>query len=162
MGERREATRGEGAHPDDLERITAEAADQLFNGAARRPLLYRQRDARGGYRCVEAHVNALFLAEVIRAPYDDTDEEALRAARMSGELFRQPDVQLGFLIFGTTMGQLLSIPLLVGGIGLIVWARRQPAGPWSRLPTGCTLRTMRTAWPSSTAGASLSSARTTS
>ncbi len=48
------------------------------------------------------------------------------AARMSGELFRQPDVQLGFLIFGTTMGQLLSIPLLVGGIALIAWARRQP------------------------------------
>ena len=31
-------------------------------------------------------------------------------ARMSGELFRQPDVQLGFLIFGTTMGQLLVDP----------------------------------------------------
>ena len=48
-------------------------------------------------------------------------------ARMSGELFRQPDVQLGFLVFGTTMGQLLSLPLLVAGIGLILWARRQPA-----------------------------------
>src|SRR5438876_5030714 len=47
-------------------------------------------------------------------------------ARMSGELFRQPDPQLGFLIFGTTMGQLLSIPLLVGGIVLFLWARRQP------------------------------------
>jgi phosphatidylglycerol---prolipoprotein diacylglyceryl transferase len=48
-------------------------------------------------------------------------------ARMSGELFRQPDVQLGFLIFGTTMGQLLSLPLLIGGIALILWARRRPA-----------------------------------
>ena len=48
---------------------------------------------------------------------------------MSGELFRQPDVQLGYLIFGTTMGQLLSIPLLIAGIVLIMlWA---PAG---RLP----------------------------
>jgi phosphatidylglycerol:prolipoprotein diacylglycerol transferase len=47
-------------------------------------------------------------------------------ARMSGELFRQPDVQLGFLIFGTTMGQLLSIPVLVAGIVLIWWAWRQP------------------------------------
>jgi phosphatidylglycerol---prolipoprotein diacylglyceryl transferase len=48
-------------------------------------------------------------------------------ARMSGELFRQPDAQLGFLVFGTTMGQLLSIPVLVAG-GLIVWwVRRQPA-----------------------------------
>jgi phosphatidylglycerol:prolipoprotein diacylglycerol transferase len=48
-------------------------------------------------------------------------------ARMSGELFRQPDAQLGFLILGTTMGQLLSVPLLIGGIGLIWWARREPA-----------------------------------
>jgi len=48
-------------------------------------------------------------------------------ARMSGELFRQPDIQLGFLIFGTTMGQLLSIPVLVAGIALILWAVRQPA-----------------------------------
>jgi phosphatidylglycerol---prolipoprotein diacylglyceryl transferase len=48
-------------------------------------------------------------------------------ARMSGELFRQPDAQLGFLIFGTTMGQLLSIPLLLAGIALILWARRHPA-----------------------------------
>jgi phosphatidylglycerol:prolipoprotein diacylglycerol transferase len=45
-------------------------------------------------------------------------------ARMSGELFRQPDAQLGFLIFGTTMGQLLSIPLLLGGAWLIHRARR--------------------------------------
>ena len=49
-------------------------------------------------------------------------------ARMSGELFRQPDAQLGFLVFGMTMGQLLSIPLLVAGIALILWARRHPAG----------------------------------
>ena len=48
------------------------------------------------------------------------------AARMSGELFRQPDPQLGFLIFGMTMGQLLSIPLLLAGVALIVWARRRP------------------------------------
>jgi phosphatidylglycerol:prolipoprotein diacylglycerol transferase len=48
-------------------------------------------------------------------------------ARMSGELFRQPDAQLGFLVFGTTMGQLLSIPLLIAGIALILWARRHPA-----------------------------------
>jgi phosphatidylglycerol:prolipoprotein diacylglycerol transferase len=48
------------------------------------------------------------------------------AARMSGELFRQPDPQLGFLIFGTTMGQLLSIPLLIAGILIIAWALRTP------------------------------------
>ncbi|HYM73389.1 MAG TPA: prolipoprotein diacylglyceryl transferase family protein, partial [Stellaceae bacterium] len=47
-------------------------------------------------------------------------------ARMSGELFRQPDAQLGFLFFGTTMGQLLSIPVLVAGALIIHWAQRQP------------------------------------
>jgi phosphatidylglycerol---prolipoprotein diacylglyceryl transferase len=53
-------------------------------------------------------------------------------ARMSGELFRQPDAQLGFLFLGMTMGQLLSLPLLVGGIALILWARRQPAAVVAR------------------------------
>ena len=48
------------------------------------------------------------------------------AARMSGELFREPDPQLGFLIFGTTMGQLLSIPVLIAGILIIAWALRAP------------------------------------
>jgi phosphatidylglycerol:prolipoprotein diacylglycerol transferase len=47
-------------------------------------------------------------------------------ARMSGEVFREPDAQLGFLIFGTTMGQLLSIPVLIAGIVIILWAQRAP------------------------------------
>jgi len=47
-------------------------------------------------------------------------------ARMSGEVFRQPDVQLGFLAFGTTMGQLLSLPVLVAGIAIVCWAQRRP------------------------------------
>jgi phosphatidylglycerol:prolipoprotein diacylglycerol transferase len=48
-------------------------------------------------------------------------------ARIVGELFRQPDQQLGFLLGGVTMGQLLSLPMVLGGIALIVWARRRPA-----------------------------------
>jgi phosphatidylglycerol:prolipoprotein diacylglycerol transferase len=37
-------------------------------------------------------------------------------ARIIGEFFRQPDGHLGFLFAGATMGQLLSLPmLLVGG-----------------------------------------------
>jgi phosphatidylglycerol:prolipoprotein diacylglycerol transferase len=47
-------------------------------------------------------------------------------ARMSGELFREPDPQLGFLIFGTTMGQLLSIPMLIVGALIIGQALRTP------------------------------------
>jgi phosphatidylglycerol---prolipoprotein diacylglyceryl transferase len=49
-------------------------------------------------------------------------------ARMSGELFRQPDVQLGFLFyigdFGVTMGMLLSIPVLLAGAVIIWWMQR--------------------------------------
>ena len=46
-------------------------------------------------------------------------------ARMIGELFRQPDANIGFLVGGATMGQLLSLPMLAAGIGLILWSRRR-------------------------------------
>jgi len=44
-------------------------------------------------------------------------------ARIIGEFFREPDAFLGFLAFGATMGQLLSIPMLIAGIWLIARAR---------------------------------------
>ena len=40
------------------------------------------------------------------------------------ELFREPDQQLGFLIGGLSMGQLLSIPLFVLGIIMVLVTRR--------------------------------------
>ncbi len=50
-------------------------------------------------------------------------------ARITGEFFRQPDPFLGYLWFGATMGQLLSIPLVIAGAVLVWWAaRRQPVG----------------------------------
>ena len=54
-------------------------------------------------------------------------------SRMVVELFRQPDAHIGFLIGGATMGQLLSIPMLLGGLALIFWALSRPAqsGPKS-------------------------------
>ena len=45
-------------------------------------------------------------------------------ARAVVELFRQPDAQIGLLPFGTTLGQWLSLPMLLGGLYLIWWARR--------------------------------------
>ncbi|AVO47561.1 prolipoprotein diacylglyceryl transferase [Phreatobacter cathodiphilus] len=48
-------------------------------------------------------------------------------ARSFGELFRQPDPQLGFLFAGATMGQLLSVPLVAVGLWLVLRARRLPA-----------------------------------
>ena len=48
-------------------------------------------------------------------------------ARSICEFFRQPDAFLGYLWEGATMGQLLSVPLIVAGIALILWARRRQA-----------------------------------
>ena len=45
------------------------------------------------------------------------------AARTVAEVFRQPDAHLGFLSFGTTMGQWLSVPLLAMGLVLMFRAR---------------------------------------
>jgi phosphatidylglycerol:prolipoprotein diacylglycerol transferase len=51
-------------------------------------------------------------------------------ARSIAELFRQPDVQIGYLWGGLTMGMLLSIPLAVAGGLLIAFAiRREAAHP---------------------------------
>jgi phosphatidylglycerol---prolipoprotein diacylglyceryl transferase len=47
-------------------------------------------------------------------------------ARSICEFFREPDAQLGFLWGGATMGQLLSIPLFLAGVGFIVYALRHP------------------------------------
>lgn len=48
-------------------------------------------------------------------------------ARIIGEFFRQPDAHLGFLIGGATMGQLLSLPLIAAGAGVVWWAgKRRP------------------------------------
>jgi phosphatidylglycerol:prolipoprotein diacylglycerol transferase len=43
-------------------------------------------------------------------------------ARITCELFREPDAQLGFLWGGLTMGMLLCIPLIIGGIAILVVA----------------------------------------
>jgi phosphatidylglycerol:prolipoprotein diacylglycerol transferase len=48
-------------------------------------------------------------------------------ARSTCEFFREPDAQLGFLWGGATMGQLLSIPLFIAGLGFIIYALKHPA-----------------------------------
>jgi phosphatidylglycerol:prolipoprotein diacylglycerol transferase len=45
-------------------------------------------------------------------------------ARITGECFREPDAFLGFLWFGATMGQLLSIPMLLAGVWLVLVRRK--------------------------------------
>jgi phosphatidylglycerol:prolipoprotein diacylglycerol transferase len=48
-------------------------------------------------------------------------------ARITGEFFREPDPQLGFLWGGLTMGMLLSVPMIVAGIMIIAAACRRKA-----------------------------------
>lgn len=46
--------------------------------------------------------------------------------RILVEFVREPDAHLGFVAFGwMTQGQLLSLPMILGGIGLMVWAYRR-------------------------------------
>ena len=48
-------------------------------------------------------------------------------ARIVGELFRQPDPQIGFLWGGITMGMVLSLPMVMLGAALAGRALRRPA-----------------------------------
>ncbi|WP_407166666.1 prolipoprotein diacylglyceryl transferase [Bradyrhizobium sp. ORS 111] len=51
-------------------------------------------------------------------------------ARITGEFFREPDPQLGFLWGGLTMGMLLSVPMIiVGAIIIVASARHRPKAP---------------------------------
>ncbi len=47
--------------------------------------------------------------------------------RIIAEMFREPDAQLGFLFAGATMGQLLSMPMIIIGAAFIVMALRRKA-----------------------------------
>ena len=46
--------------------------------------------------------------------------------RFIAEYFREPDAHLGLLSMGLSMGQWLCVPMVLAGIGLMVWSSRQP------------------------------------
>jgi phosphatidylglycerol:prolipoprotein diacylglycerol transferase len=71
--------------------------------------------ARAGIRVREGFLSGAFLA-------------GYGVARTIGELFRQPDAHLGFLFAGATMGQLLSLPMILAGAWLMLRSRRADAG----------------------------------
>lgn len=49
--------------------------------------------------------------------------------RILVEFVREPDAQLGYLAFGwLTMGQVLSVPMILFGVGLMMWAYRKNTG----------------------------------
>ena len=51
------------------------------------------------------------------------------AARIFSEFFREPDPQLGYLRWGLTMGMVLSLPLIIAGMGILAWSL--PAGSFA-------------------------------
>ena len=46
-------------------------------------------------------------------------------ARFTVEFAREPDDFLGLLAMGLSMGQWLSLPMIIAGIGMLVWAYRR-------------------------------------
>lgn len=48
-------------------------------------------------------------------------------ARIVSEFFREPDAHIGYLTGGLTMGMLLSIPMLIVGLGAMIIAKRRGA-----------------------------------
>ena len=57
----------------------------------------------------------------LKGPGSDTDA----AESKSGDN-REPDAHLGLLELGLSMGQWLSLPMVLAGALLWLWARRQP------------------------------------
>ncbi len=56
------------------------------------------------------------------------------AFRIAVEFVRVPDADIGYLAFGwLTMGQLLSLPVMIAGLAMLAWAytRRQPSGNYT-------------------------------
>ncbi len=71
----------------------------------------------GLVRLDEVRARAGALAGVFLAGYG--------VVRIAAEVFREPDPQLGFLLGGATMGQLLSVPMIIAGL-FLVWIVRRP------------------------------------
>jgi phosphatidylglycerol:prolipoprotein diacylglycerol transferase len=51
------------------------------------------------------------------------------ACRIALENVRNPDIGMPTFPFGLTMGMILSIPMVLAGLTLIVWALRTPQSP---------------------------------
>jgi phosphatidylglycerol:prolipoprotein diacylglycerol transferase len=54
--------------------------------------------------------------------------------RFTVEFFREPDEYLGLLAFGLSMGQWLSLPMIAGGVAMLIWAYRRAPAPQTPNP----------------------------
>jgi phosphatidylglycerol---prolipoprotein diacylglyceryl transferase len=59
------------------------------------------------------------------------------------EFFREPDSQLGLIGGFISMGQILSLPMILVGVCIIVWALRQRRSTGENFPIRCTSRQVR-------------------
>jgi phosphatidylglycerol:prolipoprotein diacylglycerol transferase len=99
---------------DDLPRHPSQLYEAFLEGVVLFVLLFALR--RMGLRERPGFLGGAFLA-------------GYGAARFTAEFFRQPDPFMGYLAFGTTEGQLLSIPLMLVGAWLMLRAKREPLPP---------------------------------
>jgi phosphatidylglycerol:prolipoprotein diacylglycerol transferase len=53
-------------------------------------------------------------------------------SRIIVEFFREPDAHLGFIMAGITMGQILSLPMILAGLFLLYWAKPLPEAATKR------------------------------
>jgi phosphatidylglycerol:prolipoprotein diacylglycerol transferase len=90
---------------------------QLYQAMMEGLILFAITFAISRRRCVRAHYGAITGVFLI----------GYGVARIIGEFFRQPDPFLGFLFAGATMGQLLSLPMVLVGLGFVWWARAHKA-----------------------------------
>ena len=72
----------------------------------------------------------LFILLLLYKKYKKFDGELIAIyavlytiARFACEYFREPDANIGFVAFGLSMGQILSIIMFAFGIWLFVWLR---------------------------------------
>jgi phosphatidylglycerol:prolipoprotein diacylglycerol transferase len=97
-------------HVDDIPRFPSQLYQAFLEGV----LLFAVMQVLAGSEAIRARFGALTGAFLC----------GYALARFIGEFFRQPDPFLGFLYAGATMGQMLSIPMLIAGLALIAWSRR--------------------------------------
>ncbi|HTT09512.1 MAG TPA: prolipoprotein diacylglyceryl transferase [Burkholderiaceae bacterium] len=63
--------------------------------------------------------------------------------RFIAEFGREPDAFLGLLAFDLSMGQWLSLPMIVIGVGLFIYCERRSAPPPAQLPAAPPRKTAR-------------------
>ncbi len=101
-------------HGGPIPRHPSQLYEALLEGVALFLVLFLFR--RAGYRRRPGFLAGLFMI-------------GYGIARIVGELFREPDPFMGYLGFGTTEGQLLSIPVIFYGAWLVWRAKPLPREP---------------------------------